>query len=357
MNNETDLKVLRDDFISSYNKDYFFAPYSYYYQTAKKLPNVYRFDSVNGSKVLYDIRAAYQLSDDKYAVVENEDKENYLFQFVILFSENLLGYYCDHRFASSSLYGFCILYDHTTDKNELQKLKELVRKHKKTETHAGTINLLSHDDGYFNLAEFKLPDFKIDLTTHYNDDLAETDSYIIERLNKPDDKGILFLYGKPGTGKTYYIRSLIKRVDKKMIFIPPDVAGLIGKPEFMNFLTEESNSIIIIEDAENLVIDSPERKSVVSNILNLSDGLLADCFHIQIICTFNTELHKIDKALLRKGRVIAKYHFNPLEKTKSQKLLDSLNIKAKAEKDMTLAEIYNYNEEDYSEQSSKLGFR
>jgi len=50
----------------------------------------------------------------------------------------------------------------------------------------------------------------------------------------------------------------------------------------------------------------------MANLLNLSDGLLSDCLHMQLISTFNTDIARLDKALLRKGRVIARYEFKPL---------------------------------------------
>ena len=54
----------------------------------------------------------------------------------------------------------------------------------------------------------------------------------------------------------------------------------------------------MIEDAENILIDREAGgSSAVSALLNLTDGLLSDCLNIQIICTFNTDLSKLDRAL------------------------------------------------------------
>ncbi|MGO8056094.1 hypothetical protein, partial [Rhizobium leguminosarum] len=60
--------------------------------------------------------------------------------------------------------------------------------------------------------------------------------------------------------------------------------------------------------------------SSVSNLLNISDGLLADFLNVQLVCTFNSSLTFIDTALLRKGRLIAKYEFGKLGITKAQLL-------------------------------------
>jgi SpoVK/Ycf46/Vps4 family AAA+-type ATPase len=70
---------------------------------------------------------------------------------------------------------------------------------------------------------------------------------------------------------------------------------------------EQQNSILIIEEAENIILDRTQDaflpKQAVSNLLNLSDGLLGDAMHQQIICTFNCDVQGIDPALLRERRL------------------------------------------------------
>jgi hypothetical protein len=48
--------------------------------------------------------------------------------------------------------------------------------------------------------------------------------------------------------------------------------------------------------------------------------------NLQIICTFNTDLTNVDEALLRKGRLIAKYEFKALAEQKSQALSNDLGF-------------------------------
>jgi len=95
----------------------------------------------------------------------------------------------------------------------------------------------------------------------------------------------------------------------------------------------------------------------VSALLNLSDGLLSDCLNIQIICSFNTDLSKVDTALLRKGRLIAKYEFKELETTKAQTLSNKLGYTTKIDTPMTLTDIYNQEEHNYQTERRKvIGF-
>ena len=98
--------------------------------------------------------------------------------------------------------------------------------------------------------------------------------------------------------------------------------------------------------------------SAVSALLNISDGLLADCLNVQVICSFNTDLSKVDSALMRKGRLIAKYEFKELETNKAQKLSNKLGFQTIIKEPMNLTKIYNQNEKDFAErkQKSKIGF-
>ena len=96
--------------------------------------------------------------------------------------------------------------------------------------------------------------------------------------------------------------------------------------------------------------------SAVSALLNISDGLLSDCLNIQIICSFNTDLSKVDSALMRKGRLIAKYEFKELEVTRAQQLSDKLGFKTEILIPTILTDIYNQNETHFQDKTSVIGF-
>jgi ATP-dependent 26S proteasome regulatory subunit len=179
-------------------------------------------------------------------------------------------------------------------------------------------------------------------------------------LNRREDKGIVLLHGLPGSGKTTYLRYLTGKIKKRILFVPPNIAANIANPDFVNLLIENQNAILVIEDAENIVIDRNQGGgSAVSNLLNLADGLLSDFLSIQIVCTFNTSISSVDSALLRKGRIIAKYEFKELEIPKAQRLSDKLGFKNQLTKSMVLSDIYNQNDPDFanSQQTKRqIGF-
>jgi SpoVK/Ycf46/Vps4 family AAA+-type ATPase len=142
------------------------------------------------------------------------------------------------------------------------------------------------------------------------------------------------------------------------LFVPSSLAHHIASPGFMRLLENNTNSILVIEDAENVLQKRGAKDNdVVSTILNLTDGLLADCYKIQVLCTFNTELANIDEALLRKGRLIAKYEFNELSLEKSKLLAKKLSIQSKITQPMLLTDLFNFEEKTYVENKKSIGFK
>ena len=99
--------------------------------------------------------------------------------------------------------------------------------------------------------------------------------------------------------------------------------------------------------------------SPVSALLNISDGLLSDCLNIQVICSFNTDISKIDNALMRKGRLIAKYEFKELDLAKAQALSTKLGFNTTINSSMTLTDIYNQEEMDFQQgkKVNTIGFK
>lgn len=210
-----------------------------------------------------------------------------------------------------------------------------------------------------DLTPLPIDETELDINLYYNDDFAEVHQLIQTRLNKEKDKGIVLLHGLPGTGKTSYLRYLIGSLTKKVLFVSPSMASNMMSPEFLDLLIEHPDSVLVIEDAENIILDRNYRSNQsVSNLLNISDGLLSDCLNVQIICTFNSSLQLVDKALLRKGRLIAQYEFQRLSVQKAQELARVTGRAINVSKPMTLAEILNPASTHYDEPTTEIiGFR
>ena len=221
------------------------------------------------------------------------------------------------------------------------------------------INLISRGRNGFEFREIEVKRTKLDLGLFYEDDFKDVNDIICKRLSNDKDKGIVLLHGLPGTGKTTYLRYLIGKIKKKILFLGSGVAGDIMNPDFIQLLVSNPNTVLIIEDAENVIMDRKVNASAsVSNLLNISDGLLADFLNVQLICTFNSSLTMVDSALMRKGRLIAKYEFGKLGIEKSKRLSAHFGHDVVIDKPMTIAEIANPHEKHEQPVTTEvIGFR
>ena len=221
------------------------------------------------------------------------------------------------------------------------------------------INLIVQSRNRLELKAMEIKRTKLDLGLFYEDDFKETDEIIRKRLGQKNDKSIVLLHGLPGTGKTTYLRYLVGKIRKRVLFLSPSVAGNLMNPDFIELLIDNPDTVLIIEDAENIIMDRRHNSSSsVSNLLNISDGLLADFLNVQLICTFNSSLTMVDNALLRKGRLIAKYEFEKLGIRKAQRLSEHFGFRTVINQPMTIAEIANPNEKaQHKEKAEVIGFR
>jgi hypothetical protein len=176
---------------------------------------------------------------------------------------------------------------------------------------------------------------------HYNTDFENFDSTLNAFLES-EETGLVLLHGEAGSGKTHYLRHLINTSEQKILFIPTGMAKELCDPEFIDVLEEYCGSILIIEDAEEIMFsrECATSNSAVANLLNLTDGLMADVLQLRIICTFNIDFTKIDSALLRKGRLKASYEFKKLETERANALAKKLGYEQEITSPMVLADVF-----------------
>lgn len=216
---------------------------------------------------------------------------------------------------------------------------------KKTE-----VELIACDRTDYYTVKSNVNDTKININENYNDDFQKVYQDIVNFLNQRSS-GLIILNGAIGTGKTHFIRHLISNYPKEYIIITNLLASHLAQPEFISFMLSHKDSVFILEDCEQVLIERSENtfSGAIANILNMSDGLMSDVFNVKFICTFNADIGKIDPALLRKGRCYARYEFGPLTADKVKNFCKVHNIELPEYKPMTLAELYNVDvSNDYS---------
>lgn len=255
---------------------------------------------------------------------------------------------------------YCEILHDGTDMEFVESVAVLANQYKEKQRRQPLeINLVVQGKNGLTLKGMEIKRTKLDLDLFYEDEFKEVDELIRSRLRKKNDKGIVLLHGLPGTGKTTYLRYLVGKIKKRVLFLSPSVAGNLMNPDFIELLIDNPNTVLIIEDAENIIMDRRHNSSSsVSNLLNISDGLLADFLNVQLICTFNNSVTMVDGALMRKGRLIAKHEFGKLGVEKARRLSAHLGFTTVIDKPMTIAEITNPNQKEEKISSMEvIGFR
>lgn len=247
-----------------------------------------------------------------------------------------------------------ILYGEKTPKHIIDSMTEFLRgyykeppkRDKKPKTRSNIFMLSVSGAGldkHIDFKPFRIKNADISIADNYNDDFLSVSESIIANLNEKNGKGIVVLHGDPGTGKTHYLRYLCQVLKKKVLYIPPSLVGYIVNPELLEVLKNHENSVLIIEDGDNVLRrrDDNATTQEVSTLLNISDGMLNDVLKLQIVATFNTALQNIDEAFMRQGRLIHRYEFMKLSVPKAEHLAQKLGFDAPIVEAMTIADVYN----------------
>ncbi len=319
-----------------------------------KVPNAHFINNIDGEKAYHAVHKAFADCIESVHAYRCYDtaKKGYAFDETFLRLKN--G--CLLEFDKY----YCAIYHDGSQQEFINTITNTVQQFKEPQRRKSLeMNLISRTNYGFELKQIEVKKTRLDISLFYNEDFKAVDELITKRLKKDKDKGIVLLHGLPGTGKTTYLRYLIGKIKKRILFVSPTVAGDITSPDFIQLLIDNPNSVLIIEDAENILMDRKiSNNASVSNLLNLSDGLLADFLNVQLICTFNSPLTMVDSALIRKGRLIAKYEFGKLNIEKAQQLSNHFGFAEKITKPMTIAEIANPGKDEMAQQrTAVLGFR
>jgi hypothetical protein len=320
------------------------------------------FGNINIELFIKNLKDIHHIDSSDYIIKEEFSKRKKVDEtdynnctYLIKLKEKLLLYITNYKIVF--YYATSINFD------DIKSVISLVKQSKKEKKHKRKFYMISansHSEFGLEFRKFNIKKQEININENYNDDFVEVDETIRSFLNKDKQNGLVLLHGKYGTGKTSYIRNLMSTVNKRFIFLPVNMMESISSPNFLPFISKYSNSILILEDCETIVKqrESGNADNALVNLLNLGDGLLSDALSIKLVCTFNADIKQIDQAILRKGRLIARYEFKELSIEKVNKLYEKKGVNEKVDQPKTLAEIYNHNIKGFDNQHSgkKIGF-
>jgi ATPase family associated with various cellular activities (AAA) len=190
-----------------------------------------------------------------------------------------------------------------------EELKKLVE-HEEKAPEGSVYALTTNSQGRLQISVIGQNGVKIE-RGNYSPQALDGYDYIVEQFNKPDPDGRIAIFdGKPGTGKTYLVRSLLLDIQEAdIIILPSSLVASFNMPEMLTTLVDHKadygqKMVLVIEDADQVITKrAGDNISAVSNLLNLGDGILGTVLDIRIICTTNATVADLDEAITRPGRL------------------------------------------------------
>lgn len=166
---------------------------------------------------------------------------------------------------------------------------------------------------------------------------------------------ILILIGEPGTGKSTFIRNLLKNSKYHPdVFLTYDNKVLENDNFFVQFISNPNPTYMVIEDADSFIGPKENGNSIVSKFLNSGDGLIKLDKKKIIISTNIVNVNHIDSALMRPGRCFDIIKFRALTGQESNIVSDDYNLNKTFDLDRnyTISQIFN----DRTNNKKSFGF-
>ena len=244
-----------------------------------------------------------------FRIMESGNNEGDNFNYVFADKETVAQIDCYENSVNFTVNGL--------DKQKVGTLVAAVENLLEKEPPKGSVMMLAHSRGDFFLTELGEIDCPLERGNYTDKIVAQYDNVIADLETDTPGGRLTLLDGVPGSGKSFLIRGIISQVKALFIYIPASVSGAITGPDIIpTFLRERERNVpivLIMEDADATIatrqIDNVGR---LSDLLNMSDGILGEMADIRILATTNQKSTDIDEAVKRAGRVNEHIQFTVL---------------------------------------------
>lgn len=213
-----------------------------------------------------------------------------------------------------------------------------------------------------------------EIRDNYAGSVRGTLDYLVN-LRPPIQGGqLILIYGKPGTGKTFFIRALArawKEWCRTSYIVEPEALlsraeflfdllldfpilekgmGLLlrpdPKPEAPNFDgaydSTQMWNLLVVEDADELLtVDAKQRAGqAFSRLLNLTEGFIGQGFPVLVLLTTNEPVENLHPAAIRPGRCLVSVELPLLSVEEANSWLIRHGLGNQVNGPVTLAELY-----------------
>lgn len=170
--------------------------------------------------------------------------------------------------------------------------------------------------------------------------------YIYDEVGAIYKESFLF-YGEPGAGKTTAIMVLAARFNANVIKL--DLSAQDWKESIYNtkwawkkgklsfILIEDIDCYLDIDRKKNSNDDAKEKKSILCDLFQFMDGSESQPGTVYFLTT--NYINKLDKALIRPGRVNNKIEFHNIGRDLQDKMISNFNLSREELDDNTIPEI------------------